>query len=123
MRHHAGEGDTNGRNQTEEDVELPETVDSAAQQESQSQYETAATDDFLSPETIQEIADNGRGDRVHGKSHGKNSGGGAAAPAKSVEQGHVKNPERRMETTGKTKNNEGKRSDQPRCRRKTHDER
>jgi hypothetical protein len=28
-----------------------------------------------------------------------------------------------METTGKTKNNEGKRSDQPRCRRKTHDDR
>jgi hypothetical protein len=123
MGHHAGEGDTHRGDQTEKDVELPETVDSAAQQKSQSQNETAATDDFLSPETIQEIADNGREDRVHGKSHGKNSGGGAAAPAKSVEQGHVKNPERRMETTGKTKNNEGKCSDQPRCRKKTHDDR
>ena len=122
MGYHAGEGDTNGGDQTEEDVELPKTADRAAQQKSQSQDEAAATDDFFCPETVQEIADNRGKDRIHGQNHRKNPGGGAAAPAESVEQSDVKNSERRMETAGKSKNNEGKRSDKPRCRRKTHDD-
>ena len=123
MGDHPAEGDTHRRDQTEKDVELPEAIDGAAEQKSQSQDQAAAADDFFSAEPIQEIADHGGKNCIYGKHHGKNSGGGATAPTKIVEQGHVENPEGRMETAGKTKNNEGKRCDQPGCRRKTHEDR
>jgi hypothetical protein len=68
------------------------------------------------------MTDNGRKHGVHGKNHRKNAGGGATAPAESVEQGDVKDPETRVETTSESKNDEGKGCDEPGCRRKTHDD-
>src|SRR5262249_55819328 len=57
MGHHAGEGDTNGGDQTEEDVKLPKTADNAAQQQSQSQDQTPIRDDCFGAETVKKIAD------------------------------------------------------------------
>ena len=93
MGHHAGEGDTNGGDQTEEDVKLPKTADNATQQQSQSQDQTPTRDDCFGAETVQKIADSGRKNRIHGKNDGKHPGGGAVAPAEGVEQGDVKNSE------------------------------
>ena len=55
------------------------------------------------------MSDQRREHRVDAEHHGKNSGRRAAAPAESVEQGDVKNTERRMDAAGETENNEGQR--------------
>ena len=101
MRNHADEGETDGKDDAEADVQLPKLRDLAAEYQSEDEREAARDGDFLGAVAVQEITDHRRQHRIDDQHDGE-IGGSPAAPAESIEQRNIKYAEGRMDTAGKT---------------------
>jgi hypothetical protein len=120
MRDHPREGYADGGCQSKKNVELPQAVNVAAQEQPGGEYQTAGRDDVPGSKTIQKMPDHGRQNCIYDQNHGKHPGRGAATPTIGVEERHVKNSEGRVKSASKPKDHEGQRGDKPWSRRKSH---
>ncbi len=115
MRHHPREGKSDGEDDAEANIELPERRHPAAEKKADHQRQAAGDGDPFGAVAIEQVADERRQQGVHGEHDGKNPRCCAAAPAEGVEQGDVENTEGRMHSAGDSEHDKCDAGDEPGC--------